>query len=490
MKKLKFNLNSNLLIVIVFLFLILLTFFTRYYGTTDTGDYSETAKFFAGDLNSKVRNSHSYLYGFIHAPFVALTENFIFFKVSSLFFLSLIILSVYYLSGKNRKALWITLLSPVVWYMAPWISPIQLSSLFLLWSWYFINKYDNIGEIKYLLYSGIFLGLGWAFWDTILFFGFFLFISFMYNKKFYHSIYFFIFVLIGLLPRLILDQHYFGFAFFSILKSFFGTLTNAFFLGRGTPYSLFGFFSKAILFILILVSIPLCFWRCYRKNFLFSNLKTIFFLSLSLLLILLTPQIRYVLAIVPIIIVFASKDLSDKFFVNTLKFSLIFLLIFSFPNIIQINHSFNNSNYYDITAILTQKVSVTSVSDTNLILSDLSKVSLEFPNQTFVVGNLDDNYQELSRIYWGKNIKEFVSIQDYNLWLKNSTSIFEKRFVFIPYINDRRSIWIGGGITKNLNDATNYSSIKYGLSINESLGLNNFYILKKYQILTLWKKKL
>src|SRR3989338_304677 len=100
-------LQSKKLGICIFVLIILLTILTQYYGSTDIGDYSDTAKFFAGDYSAKIRSSHSYLLGFVHAPFVALTGSFIFFKITSLLFLGLIILSVYYLSGRQMKYLWV-----------------------------------------------------------------------------------------------------------------------------------------------------------------------------------------------------------------------------------------------------------------------------------------------------------------------------------------------------------------------------------------------
>src|SRR3989338_8890418 len=81
--------------------LIILTLATSYYGFGDIGDYADTAKFFAGEYDAKIRSSHSYLLGFIHAPFVALFGSFIAFKISSLIALFLLMYSVYFISVIN-----------------------------------------------------------------------------------------------------------------------------------------------------------------------------------------------------------------------------------------------------------------------------------------------------------------------------------------------------------------------------------------------------
>jgi len=88
----------------------------------------------------------------------------------------------------------------------------------------------------------------------------------------------------------------------------------------------------------------------------------------------------------------------------------------------------------------------------------------------------------------GKDIKEFVSIQDYELYFKNETSLFKKRFEPKPIIPDRRIIWIEGGISKNPNDNTNYGNITLAISINEPLNEPGFRLIKKYNILYLSEK--
>jgi len=77
----------------------------------------------------------------------------------------------------------------------------------------------------------------------------------------------------------------------------------------------------------------------------------------------------------------------------------------------------------------------------------------------------------LARYYWGKEVKEFVSIQDYSLWQSNQTVLFQKTFKPIPQIDDRRQIWLSGGMSINENDRTDYNSIKYALGINQPINL-------------------
>ena len=155
------KLTKGKIIAIVALALVMLAFLTNYYGSTDLGDYSDTARYFAGNYAADIRSSHSYLYGFIHSPLMGFS-NYFAFKITSLIFLFAIVYSVYIISNRDRRALVLMLVSPVVWYMAPWINPIQLASLCLLWAYYFMERYDKTNYLPNAVYAGIFIGLGLA----------------------------------------------------------------------------------------------------------------------------------------------------------------------------------------------------------------------------------------------------------------------------------------------------------------------------------------
>ncbi|MFH1307816.1 MAG: hypothetical protein ABIH72_03105 [archaeon] len=489
MKKSKFKLENPYFFLLIALVLILMTFSTKYYGSADIGDYADTAKFFAEKYPADIRSSHSYLYGFIHSSFVYLTNSFVAFKISSLIFLFLTVFSVYLITNKNKRAAWLMILAPIVWYMAPWINPLQLAGLLLLWSFYFIDKYQDSGKVSYLFYSGLLLGLGWAFWDTILFFGFFLAIVYLYDKKLINFAYYSAFVLLGLLPRLILDQLIFNFAFYSILKSFFGTLANlsgGIYLGQG--HSSLNIFSLISLFL----AIPLMYWTLYKPSNFKKYKREIVFLSLCLMLILFNPQIRYIISIAPIMILLLSKQITKKQFKIQVIFSIIVLILFISPYIIQTKYSVDETYYdADFQYILSSKflVNINNGSVSDRVLSDINLIANDFPNETFIVGNNPDSYQTLAHLYWGYQITELVSIQDYNSFTENNSILFEKTFMPIPNIQDRRVIWITGGMKRNENDSTKFQNISLAISFQEPLEIDNFRLLKKYQVLSLYEEK-
>ncbi len=480
--------NKKFIISIVGI-LIFITLLTQYYGHIDIGDYSDSAKYFADNYQAKIRNSHSYGYGFSHSPLLWITDSFILFKLSSLFFLGLIALSIYFITGKDKRALLLSIFSPVIWYMAPWVNPIQIASLCLLWAYYFINKYDEDNQIRNLIYCGLLLGLGWAFWNTILFFSIFLIICFMYNKKVSHLFYLLISIFVGLIPLFALDQFLFGFPFYTIIKTTFSNFSATLF---GGIYGNNGGNSKMIIRLLfIFISIPFYFWTLYKPNFFRDNKKSMIFISLSLLLIATNPQIRYALSIAPIITLLLAKELKETQFRRQIICYLILFIIFIAPYAIQTKYSINNEIYGADISLISENLNNLHYSKefpSDLIVNDLEEIEKNYPYEIFIVGNAVDDYQTLAHFYFGDNIKEFVSIQDYDLHLQNRTILFEKKLMPKPRINERRQIWIAGGISKNQNDDTDYSAIDYAIGIGEPVNSKDFVILKRYNILYLSKR--
>lgn len=486
MKESEYNLNWKM-IAGVFALMVIVTLATSYYGSTDIGDYTDVAKFFAGKYNANIRGSHSYLYGFMHAPLVWLVNSLIVFKLVSLLVLALIIYSVYVINGKDIKTLWLMLLSPIVWYMAPWANPIQLAGLFLLWAWFFIKKFQEKKEFKHLLLSGVFVGLGWAVWDTILFFGIFLGIIFLYDKKLWNSGLFLIGIGIGLMPRLMLDSVLFGFPFFTILKSSIGTLVNISggIYSRASGHSLI----NAISLILALLSIPIYYWTLYKQQYINRYGKTIVFLSLCLLLVLFNLQIRYVMSLVPIMIVLVGKEISLKRYKRQIIISLAIVFVFIIPYVMQIGYGMGkNDSGADIEDFARNGMLLQNDSYCKVLKNDMENIAEKYPDNVFVVGNSPDDYAVIARCYWGDDVKEFVSIQDYELAIGGEKELFSYIMKPTPKIAERRIIWFGGGMERNTFDDEKFAGIEYGIGISEEIGLKGFKLLEKHDMLYLSNK--
>ena len=477
------------LFALVLIGLILVTTLTNFYGSTDVFDYGDTAKFFAGEYDAKIRTSHSYLYGLIHAPFVEAFDSFFIFKITSLLFLFLIIYSVYWMSGKDKRTLWLIAISPIIWYLAPWISPIQLASLLFLWGWYFVKKYDKNEKVRNLFYSGVLIGLAWAFWDGILFFIPLFLISFFYNKKLYDIIYFLIFILIGSLPRIILDQVLFGFALFTPVRHIMASLALTFLGGFYEQGNLSG--GLGLLFVILFL--PLFSYLVFEGKIFRENKKSAIFIMLAVLLLIINSQVRFILVIVPIILISFGKLITKRQFAIQVLVSLILILIVINPYIIQTSYDIQTSDRptygTDFKSMFADYGDISFEKDfrRDLIRDDLESISRELPNEIFVVGDRHDSYQVLADIYFGSKVEEFVSIQDYMLNL-NGPVISEKEFCSNTKIDSRRDICFSVGIRKAFNDNTDYDKIKFGLSEGVGLDLEGFEFVKKYKVLSLFRK--
>ena len=59
-----------------------------------------------------------------------------------------------------------------------------------------------------------------------------------------------------------------------------------------------------------------------------------------------------------------------------------------------------------------------------------------------------------------------------------------------PKIQDRRQIWIQGGLSKNENDNTDYKNIKYAITFGEEIKEEHFKLIRKYNSLSVFERQL
>jgi hypothetical protein len=480
----KLSHKDSIFITLVLLFLLVsLSYPGDLIHVTDLYDYSDTARIFAGDYKAKERSSHSILYGFLLSPLVKLTGNFLLIKFMSLLWLFILILIIYYKSGKKRKSLFLMLLSPLVWYMSPWLSPLPLVYLLFTLSYLFIDKFNKDGTYRNLIYSALLLGLASSLWDPALYFSIIFLFSFFYDHKLHLSISFLFFIFIGIIPKLILDAVVFNFAFYGIIKHFLSTLSFGFFKGIYGEYT-----STFLATILTFLFIPVYSFCFYKKEVFLKFKKPILFITFSWIFVLLTnSQPRLIFLPIPIALLTLGKILNNKQFkIQIAIFSIISLLVI-IPYMVQITYDINLPFVSDHSL----KISNYKITKERLNINlkeDLIKIGEEYPSETFLVGNLPDDYKKFAHFYWGSKIKEFVSVQDYNLYTNNDSIIASKRLETNPPQNIRRSFWMEVGLEKNKNDKTDYSKINYALSLEDSLIIDNFELIKKYKSVSLYKK--
>jgi hypothetical protein len=485
-KKMEIN-RTEVVAIAAFLLLLTLSLMTQAIGTIDGPDYAAVSKFFAGELDSKIRSSHSYFYGFFHSPLIFLFESFNALKIVNLFYIALIILSLYFITNRNEKVLLLAVFSPVVWYMGPWINPLQISSLLFLWGYYFIKRYDREDNFLLLVVSGLFIGLSWIFWDAIIYFSIILGVSFLYDKKTYNFALYFLAVLLGLTPKLFVDQIMFGAFFVGILRYVFSTLVTLIWSGI---YGGLNFYGYSILNVIsVLLVVPYFIYKLWNKEYWKENKKIVMAITLSLILIIMNSQIRYLILIAPLIILEVAPKLSKKEFKIYLIISIVLSLVVTIPYLIQINNTTNADEF----STLVRNIGDVEIKDSEnrLIREDLIEIENDFAGKSFIVGNHPDDYIRLSMLYWGDGIDEFVSIQDYNLYIKGEEILFEKYYQPKSSINNRRELFIGGGIAKKYGDETDYDSMDYAISVrSDRIDVGNFTLVKEYQILRVYEKSI
>ncbi len=473
------------IVLILFIFLVLLSLITNYYGHLDVFDYANVAKYFSNNYQAGLRTSHSLTYGILHAPLLNFFNNFLVMKLTGLFFYVLIMISLYYISNKDKKILLLFIFSPIIWYMGPWINPLKLTSLLFLWGFYFMSLFDSSNKKTHLFLSGIFIGLSAILWNTVFYIFVLFIIVFLFNKKLSDFIFFLFSFFIGLFPLFISDILIYNLPFYTILKS-----VSAFFITllQGSIYSNENLFTNSFInylsFILIL---PLFIFNLFKPDVFKKNKKQIIFLLITILFTLSNPQIRYILFFWPLILITLTPTLSEKQYkTQIILFSIIALFVI-FPYLIQINYSTNAIDFNNLILNI-NNISISNQISEDLILQDLKSISHEFPNQSFIIGNNPDDYSILGFIYWGKEINEFISIQDYEMFLKNNSVLFEKSISSNPKIKERRQIVITGKMQKPDNDNTDYSKLNYGIGLNEPIDLSGFKLIKKYNLLYISEK--
>jgi hypothetical protein len=467
------NKKSKLAVLILLAILVVLTLTTSFHEETDLGDYLGVAKYFSGDYAAKLRPSHSISYGLLLSPFTSISDNLFFVRLINLTWLLLLILSVYVITEKDSKALFLFIFSPIVWYVAPYISPIQLASLLFLWGYYFLLKYKK-EEKRYLLISGTIIGFATIFWNSALFIIPILILCFFFNKKLSHVLIFLIGLCLGFIPLMITDLYFYKIPFYSFLKFIVATLAFPLFggiYGHGVSKSLFEYIPLLLMF-------PFYFYLLFKRECFKENKSEVIFITLSYLFILQNPQARYLIFLWPILIIRLSRVINRKQFIKQCAmFAFISLIVVS-PYVVQIKYQMYPPEWSGIIKNV-NNISINTSSQPSLALS-LTEITKKYPQEIFVVGNDADDYNILALAYWGKDLKEFVSIQDYLFWKENKTDIWNKKFMPATRLYERRQIWISGGVSKNTNDLTDYKKIRYGIGLGKPLELSNFTFFERY----------
>ncbi|MCX6711429.1 MAG: hypothetical protein NT139_00110, partial [Candidatus Woesearchaeota archaeon] len=405
-----------------------------------------------------------------------------------------------YLITKRKESFLLWAFSPIVWYMAPFVSPILPVSFLFLLAYHTLKKYEENNKIINFVISSLSLGIACSLWSAAIYLTIFFLIAFFYDKKLLQFVLYLIPLIIGFSIRLLIDYTYLGFPFFSLITGLGSNLIHIFSKSSLTYEYYFqipSFLSVSyliLLFLSLLIISVLISYKIYKliklhkmKEFWRENKKELLFLIPTSILFLYPPnfQFRYLLIITPFIIIFLSKSINKKELIIHIIISLIVIGVLTFPYF---------TNQQD-----------------KLTEQDLNQIAKEYPNQSFIAGNSNYQYAFIfSTLYWNKGIKEFISFDDYNLSQQNESIFSRYELETKPKMNILKKIKLT--FLYERTDNRTYNDIKYLIipkteeSIDiEVIEVNNlkilhpkikippppkeFKLIKEYNILDLYKKE-
>ena len=456
----QFNYNFARYFIAFSIFIILVSLFSNTYGSTDTGDYLGVAKGFTGSFITKMRSTHSWVYGLLLAQPLKVFYSPITAKLFNVMWLILIALLLYAVTN-SKKVFLIYTSSPIVWFSAPWVSPIMLGSLLLLASYIFIKKFEESRKSFHLIISGIFLGMATVIWDTALFLSFFFILSFFFNKRVKELLIFIVPFSLAFSVRLVIDFLLFNFPLFSLFRVFGGNLSAVLKLGNYTNVS-YPIIDYILLFISISPLFILLIYRFIKEDYKKYS-QEIAFLILSFLLILMLPQTRYLMGIAPLaILLLANKFKSKKEILLHIFLSFILILYFITPY-------FGPTYEYRLA-------------------SDLKQIEKDFPSQVFLAGSSEnpDLYVHLGMYYWGRDIKKVIPWQEYDYSRFNKTDFQHYRVESKTKLDVMRKLWFEIALSRASTET--YENIEYQIAVENQSELQ-FKLVKNYSLLKVFKKE-
>ncbi|MEK6904565.1 MAG: hypothetical protein AABW87_03155, partial [Nanoarchaeota archaeon] len=272
---------------------------------TDVPQYANTAKEFAGISASKVRNFSSFFYPLFLGQFLKIAPGLFTLQLLNFIWLIFDALLLYHIT-KRREVFFLFALSPLTWYMAPWINPILPVSFLVLLSYHLLKQYNLTKNTPYFIGSALSLGLISSLWWPGNYVAVIFIFAFFYNKKLLEIIFYLIPFLATASIRFLIDWYYFSMPFFTTIRGIGSNIL--FFLDKADiiPGSKPNTF--LVIISLLLIISPLIF-RLHKLNFRKYRHEAIF-LGLATILFFLNLDLRYFIIISPLFILLLSNYLS------------------------------------------------------------------------------------------------------------------------------------------------------------------------------------
>ncbi len=285
--------------------LILFSIFSTKISFHDTHEFIAIAKYFAGVENIDLFIGHSILYPFIMSFFLKIWPTFTAIKLFNslfVFLMGLVILNGF----KSKKTFLLFAFSPLTWYISIQTTPVLPASLFFLLSYLFYLKKD----FKYSqLISGLFLGISIAFYTPMLIIYVLFALVHFWKKSFSEFFIWSIAVVIGIIPRFLLDFYLFNNPLYTFIRYAGANLVVT--LGLHSITRNIQPFVTPEVFLIFIAMSPLLYkiikidWKRYAPHLIFLILTSIVWFIRG-------AKIKYFLIISPLILLFLGKTLRKK----------------------------------------------------------------------------------------------------------------------------------------------------------------------------------
>lgn len=442
--------NKLLLIFLIYLLSIaLFTYFSRTISFHDTYEYVTLTKEFAGINNINVYTTHSLIFPFLAAQLLKIFPTLFTVKLLGsiwLFFTSLLI----FLYSKNKKALYLSIFSPIAWIISIQYTPIIPATFFILLAYVLFKKFEETNSKTNFVISGLSSGLAITFYYPSVIPIFFFIFTFMFNKKFYIPFLYSILILLALIPELILNYIFFNLPFYSIIR-YFGINTLVL---LGKSFKLNFIYSY---WLLIPVAVTPFLFKILKLDFKKFNRELIFIVLCSLFFAIRGADIKYFYLFSPIIILLVSQCLSkNELYINNLISILIILLL--------------TSTYFGTTIDIK-------------IINDLNMIKKEYPVNQYLTS---DNRANMFATFSWNDSPKFIWLWEYELQQKKEDITSNYEIKSNPKIKSDKVLSIDLKLLKA--NTINFNKDIYLIAKNGDAIPNGFELMKVYNILSVYKK--
>lgn len=473
MKNKKYFLALCLFIIV----LLSYSFFTTKIGFTDSAEYINLAKEIRRISNTNVFVMHDMLYSLYLSFFLLLSKTAFILKLANVFWLIALAILFYFL--ENKKAFILLITSPIIHLVSIHISPLIAVVFFIYLAYFFFREYEKTANKLYLIFSGLSFGVLICLRTELIFITFLFSLIFFYNKTFKEFLIFLVSILPTLSVRFLIDYYYFGNPIYTII-SFMGSI----FLYQIKDHPIIGFNWIFLLFMIapLLFLIYKLTYKKYKTEIIFLSLTLLFYLPNFLSY---KGQLRFLLIIVPMLLILLSKVITKKQLILNSICSLIVILIFVYPTF------------------------VSSIEEKQMI-EDLNSIKKEFDIKTAIVTNGGAYaYPSVVTDYWAEKGPHYIWSRDYELFLQNKTIYGINSFKSKPKINVGKIIEFNAIVKQNRDSLLNenfddkelyfilnknnefkYNQDKKLLTIiwRGELDVKDVDLLKCYQVLCVFKK--